>query len=274
MFMNEDSIKKKSLLYLKGEEYFIYDGHKFYFKDITHFFNTSNLHITNSVLEGKTQILSLIFNEKDKVQLSIDSAKRNKEKYKSVYKLIQRIQNDRRSLLLDKYSKNKCISFGYKSNFLATEPPASISIKNGQLFYNGKASFQVDNITIDAEETYIKLKGEGKEQVLGINKCSDALLLLELIKQDVPHTVIPDKKALLTMKMKWFLNIILILIAINGWGEYNFFGVPFLDKLSLLIGILVAAKIVTYPAFWLVSKLGAKRLKRIVDTEREAFQEM
>jgi len=278
MFMNKDTIKKKSLIYLKGEEYFIYDEQEYPYNEIKHFFTTSSLHVTNSVLEGKTQELNLIFNEKDKVQLAIDSSRRNKDKYKSVYKLIQRIQNDRKRLLLSEYTKNKCVSFKYTSNFFANDDNLFITIKNGEIYYinkeNKRVSFQADKVIIDADETYIELEGEGNKKVFGVNKCSDVSLLLELIKQDVPHTIIPERKPLLTPKMQWFLNISLILIAINGWWELEFFGVPFLDGLSLFIAILVGVKIVTYPAFWLVSKVSKKRLQRINDTELEALQEI
>ena len=278
MFMNEDTIGKKSLIYLKGKEYFIYDNQEYHFTEITHFFNISSLHVTNSVLEGKTQQLNLIFNEKDKLQLTIDSSIRNKEKYKTVYKLIQHIRNNRKSFLLSEYTKNECVSFKYTSDFLADDDTVFITIKNGQIYYsdkdNRKVNFQAEKVIIDAEETYIKLEGEGKKQVLSINKCSDVLLLLELIKQNVPHAIIPPSNPFLTTKMRWLLNITLILIGINGWGKFEFFDVPFLDGLSLFIGILVAVRIVTYPAFWLVGKGSMKRLKRIEDTELEALQEM
>ena len=180
MFLNNiDTIKKRKLTYQDGDNFFLDDGKKYHFKDITSYYHIEIEHFTNSIYQGNELDLSLTFKDIEKPYI-IHIKSNHEEKYKTVYKLSHGIANYREKYLMQNYNDTKELRFkSFSNDFDIVIKDQDIYVEYLNPIHN--QGFKIEKIYLI--DKHIELVGDKQKEKIAINQISDKLLFLKTIPE-------------------------------------------------------------------------------------------
>jgi len=206
MFLNNiDTIKKRKLTYQDGDDFFIDDGKKYHFKDITLYYHIEIEHFTNSIYQGKELDFRLTFKDVDKPYI-IHIESNHEEKYKTIYKLSHAIASYREKYLMQNYNDTKELKFkSFGSDFDIVIKDKDVYVEYLNPIHN--KGFKIEKIYLI--DKHIEVVGDKQKEKISINQISDKLLFLKTIPEFIT----------MEFKVPWHIKI-MAKIAPIFWSIY------------------------------------------------------
>lgn len=256
MFLNSDTIKDRDIIYKKDDDFFMDEGIKIEFENISSYFHKETAVITNSVYEGRRLELVLKFID-DEYKIEIDSNR--DKKYKNIYDISYGIEQYREERLKEQYQKTKKIVFDtYHKTFDITMDDGSIIVnfKGEKLHYK---PIHVDKITL--VENVINFYEKDRKVSIYAQDISDKRLFLELCGDILPIKIDTTDQELKDKAWRYFV-IFVAIFGINGWFEICCMDIDVIETTSKLSGILLGVWVAVYPAAKLVDHFNGRKLKK------------
>lgn len=264
MFLNSDTIKKRTILFDEGNEYFRDDAEIFSFEDITAFFHQETAQMTNGVYEGTRLLFTLIF--KNRVKPYIIEIDSNKEaKYKLIYTLSNSIAHFRAKEILENVESGKMLLF-------QTLRDVKLVYENGmlELHYTNKKSHHeplfVTKVQLKKNLLIFENK-DGDEEALYANTISDIATFLQLIVTKPFFSDLTDEINKRDAKLYVVLISAILILGLNGYFELCCMQNKFVDMASTLSMLLLWILLIVSPFYWVIGKSNAKK----VDKERHSI---